>query len=382
MLLCSVSLLAVCRAQADEFSDFDSPAAPTKVPTSKASPAGKKATANPTPVATLSVSTSKPTSAEIERLKEDFRKNPNNFQTLQLLAEDLYQVGQYDKTTALLWKYVEKVDRGGLLLLARAHEKRNEPAQMIKALNILIAKDKKDYDAFYLLGNAYFLQNKNKEALENYRTSIEINPKFELAYLGLVKLYERQKNLYELRALYQDMLETIGQKAEYLAKICEIETNDGTFEAGLDRCKKAIDKNPENASNYVNLGLSYKGVGQIPEAEKTLKAAANRFPNSEFAQYTYAKVLGDQKNYVDAFSYYKSAAAADAKSARAWLGVATCALELQKLDISIVAFKKACHLDPKNAAAFRKASAQLSGSKNMDWSKKFSEASEQCTYSN
>lgn len=325
-----------------------------------------------------------PHQAKIIRLKEDIRKNPKNISLIEDLADELYKDQQYDKTTALLWKYIEKVDRAGLLLLARAHEKRNQPDQMIKALNVLISKDPKDYDAYYLLGNAYSLEthdkDRDKKALENYKNAIDINPKFEPAYLGLVKMYERRDNLYELRMLYQDMTENIGPKPEYLSKLCEINTKDGVFETAIHKCNEAIAKDPQGAANYVNLGLSQKGTGDVALAEKTLKNAANRFSKSEFAQYSYARVLEDQKNFVDAFGYYKSAAAADDKSAKAWVGVATCALELQKFDISLVAFKKACTLDKKYAASFRKAASQLSGSKNMDWSRRFSEASESCSY--
>lgn len=349
-LLCSVSFLAVCRAETDDFEEFERPAETAP----KAVKKGKKEA----PVPVLS------TYSEDAGTKR---------------AEALYKQGAYDKVTEMLWKQVEKVDRVGLLLLARAHEKRNEPDQMIKALNILTAKDAKDYDAYYLLGNAYFMKAKNKETLENYKTALEINPKFEPAYIGLTKYYEKKKNPYELRILYQDMLDNIGHKTLYLVKLCEINTLDGVFPAAIANCKEALEQDPSQAEAMVNLAHSYKGSGETELAEKTLKQAATTYGRSEPAQYAYARWLEDKKNYVDAFPYYKNAAAADQKSARAWLGVATCAFELQKFDIAFVAYKKTCSADKKNAVFFRKASSHLKSSKNQDWAQKYEMASDTCS---
>lgn len=355
-LFISVSFLAVCRAADDDFEEFDDAPPAKSAPVKKVAPNAVPAQATAKPAPTLA-------------------KNP-----LTKQADELYKKGAYDKVTTLLWANVEKNDREGLLLLARAHEKRGEADQMIKALNILTAKDAKDYDAFYLLGNAYFLKNKNKETLENYKTALEINPKFEPAYLGLAKYYEKKKNPYELRILYQDMIDNIGHRTVYLAKLCEINTADGVFQAAIANCKEALTQDSALPEVMVNLAMSYKGTGETALAEQTLKAAAKQFGRSEPAQYAYAKWLEDQKNYVDAFPFYKNAAGADEKSARAWLGVATCAFELQKFDIAFVGYKKACQYDKKNAVYFRKATTQIKNIRTQhEWVPKYEAASEQCS---
>lgn len=382
LLFCSVSFLAVCRAETSS---------PPKVQVPKPEKPTVQAPEKPvvpTPEAPLdhtvnvAVPPSSKNSQKIENLKAAIRKDPKKIDLIQQLAEELYKIDETEKTTALLWKYVEKIDRSGLILLVQAHEKRNEPDQMIKALNILTAKDPKDFEAFYLLGNAYFLKSKTRETVENYKTSIELNAKYEPPYLGLVKYYEKRDNFYELRMLYQDMVEHIGKRPKYFSKLCEINLKDGTFEAAIAQCKEAQLKEPENADNFVNLGLSYRGTGDTEVALKSLKEAAAKFPKSEYAQYTYGKSLEEQKNYVDALAYYKAATSADEKSSRAWLGLAVSSFELQKFEPAWSAFKTACKLDRKVAPLFRKAATQLNGSKNLEWSKKFADSAEGCTYSN
>lgn len=351
-LFVSVSFLAVCRAEVDEFAEFDEP-----------TPASSKSTA-PTGKVALPTKQSTPLAGSPSAASS---------------AIDLFNKGEYAKVTALIWGRIEKSTRADLLLLARSHEKRNEPDQMIKALNILIAKDAKDYEAYYYLGNAALMKNKAPEALENFKSVIEINPKYEPAYLGLINLYEKKKNLYELRILYQDMIASLGAKPNYLLKLCEINTQDGVFQAAIANCKEAISKNAKLADAYVFLGLSYKGAGETELSDKTLKQAANQFPQSESAQSAYAKTLEDQKNYVEALNYYKRASGVNKDSATAWLGIGSSAFELQKFDVALVGFKKACQIDKKNVVPLRRATNQLRLNKNSEWTGKFETASEQCS---
>ncbi|UXR65807.1 tetratricopeptide repeat protein [Bdellovibrio bacteriovorus] len=319
---------------------------------------------------------------KIERLKTEIRKSPKNSGLIVDLAEELYNKEEYEKVTLLLWKHVDKIDRRGLLLLARSHEKRKEPTEMIRALNVAIGKDQKDYEAYSLMGNAYLLQKKNHDAMESYKRATELNPKYEPAYDGLVNLYENRDvpNLYELRILFQDMVQSIGPRPQYLRKLCEINTRDGTYEPAVQSCKEAIQKDPKTADAYVYLGIAYKELGQDATALKTLKKAAADFPTSELAQFNYGRLLEDQKSYIEAMKVYKAGTEANAKAARSWLGLATTSFELRKYDISLLAYKNACKFDKKNAVAFRRATTVLRNAKNSKWTDQFEVASDNCTF--
>lgn len=318
----------------------------------------------------------------IERLKKEIRASPKNARLIVDLAEELYKKEEYEKVTLLLWKHVDKIDRRGLLILARSHEKRKEPTEMIRSLNVLLGKDEKDYEAYNLMGNAHILQRKTKDAMEAYKKSIELNAKYEPAYDGLISLYEKRDtpNLYELRILLQDMVQNIGPRPQYLRKLCEINTRDGTYEPAVQSCKEAIQKDPKIADAYVYLGLSYKALGEDAIAVKTLKKAASDFPKSELAQYHYGALLEEQKNYIDAMKVFKSGTEADAQAGRSWLGLATTSFELRKYDISLLAYKNACKFDKKNAVAFRRATTVLRNAKNNKWTDQFEQASDNCTF--
>lgn len=295
-------------------------------------------------------------------------------------AEAAFKKGEYDKVTDLLWKNIDKLERKELLLLAVAHEKKKEPANILKVTNILTGKNAKDYEAFYLSGSAYLMMNKkDSEALEALKTSIEINPKYQPAYEKLGEMYEKKKNNYELRILYQDMLDNIGHKVEFLTKLCDINTKDNQEDQALAMCNEAIQKDPKIADNSVNLGITQLHAGDTDEAKKTLKAAAESHTKSELAQYTYGDLLETQKNYLEASKYYQAGTVADPKSSRCWLGYAKSAFEIHKYDAALEAFKKACKLDNKTAVHFRKATTALRNTKEASWTKQFESASEACS---
>jgi tetratricopeptide (TPR) repeat protein len=306
----------------------------------------------------------------------------NSNASLTASAQELFNKGEYDKVTALLWKDVDKLDRAGFILLARAHEKRNEPGDMARAMNLLIGKDQKDFEAHTYLGVALLMQKKNKDAMEAFKGAIELNAKFEPAYNGLIKMYEMRNppNLYELRILYQDMIDNIGSRPLYLSKLCEINTQDGTYEIALANCREAIVKDPSIASNHVNLAICLKATGDDVNSAATLKKAALKFPTSEIAQYEYAKLLEEQKNFIDAVKYYKAATEAGPTSAKSWMGLASTSFEIRKFEVALIAYKNACKFDRKNAAAFRKATTILRNNRNTEWAGKFESASESCTF--
>lgn len=293
-------------------------------------------------------------------------------------AEADFKKGDYSRVTDLLWKNIDTLDRKGLLLLTVAHEKKNEPANMIKVGNMLTSKNPKDYEAFYLIGSAHIMAKKKSEALEALKTALEINPKYQPAYEKLAQMYEQAKNNYELRIIYQDMIDNIGRKPAFLTKLCEINTKDNQEDQALAMCKEAIQKDPKVAENHVYLGIVYKNAGEIDQAKKALKTAADSHSKSEFAQFTYANLLEDQKSYLEASKYYQNCTNADAKSARCWIGYAKSSFEIRKYEQALEAYKKSCKLDQKTAVAFRKATTALRSTRES-WLPQYEAASESCS---
>lgn len=331
------------------------------------------------------------TNDKIEELKNKIKKTPRNLKLVIELAQEFYNIGDYEKTTLLMWKQIEKIDRNALLLTIRAHEKKKEWDQVLKVTLVMLSRDAKDKEALFYQGRSYLAQrkdnqkafNKEKEtqAAEVLKKAIEIDPKYQEAYEEFAKIYDVKKgvNYYELRLWYQGMVEKLGEKPEFLAKLCEIDTLDGVNESAIKYCEKAIQMDPLNATNFVYLGRVQKNIGESEKSHKTLKEAAEKFQKSTLAQETYAKLLDEDKNYIESFKVYEQCIATDKKNETCLVSAAYAGAQIQKLEKSLEYIKAACQINRSHSVDARKIAAQLKQSQKADWMEKFEHAAEWCS---
>lgn len=295
-------------------------------------------------------------------------------------AEDFFSKKEYGKATDLLWKNISSLDRQGFVLLMRAHKEKGEWGEVIRAGNLALSKNGKDEEAMTYLGEAQFRRaNKPSEAKETLKKVLEINPKYQPAYEILAQIYE--KNPYEQRLLYQDMVEIFGPKASFLSRLCALNTNDGENEQGEKYCQEAIAAAPKTPDNHVYLGIIAKQKGETDKAKKLLKSAANRFSGSEFAQYEAANFLESDKAWIDSNKYYEKCVRADDKSDRCWVGVGNTAIQLRNYNLAVNAFIKACQIaGRKNSPIVRRAVSTVRQRKDLEWSDKLNRVAERCSY--
>jgi tetratricopeptide (TPR) repeat protein len=285
----------------------------------------------------------------------------------------------YQKVIELLSPKVEKLSREGLVVLAKAYSASNNHEAAIKAYTACLSKNARDYEAKTWIGGEQLALGRDKEAMATLKESLEINPKFTPTYKELVRYYEKKKNPYEQRLLYEDMIKNVGETAEAVTQLCELSTKDRLYDLAFTYCLRGIALSPTTPENYVYLGIASKETGQSEKSESYLKKAAKDFQKSELAQLTYAQFLDEKKNFIGSYSYYKQAVAAKSDSTLGLVGLGNSSLEIQKYAESLAAFTKACQLDRKNLPAFRKAANTLRTMKLQDWTKKFETAIDACS---
>jgi tetratricopeptide (TPR) repeat protein len=293
-------------------------------------------------------------------------------------AQTAYQKKDYQKTVDLLSPEVEKLDRKGLFLLAGAYSRQKKPTAAIKVYTAAFAKNPKDVEAKTLIGVEQINLHQDNDALQTLKDALNMDKKYLPAYNALISIYEKRDNKYELRLLYQDMIKNIGERPLFVAKLCELTTEDGLYDLAFSYCERGMKIDPKEPSNFVNFGLANKETGNTEQAEGYLKKAAMSFPKSELAQYTYGKYLADQKNFIGAYPLYKKAVAADEKSSRALLGLAQSSFEIQKYAESLTTFSQLCSLDKTSLPFFRRAANSLRTMKIADWLKKFEDKIDLC----
>ncbi len=309
----------------------------------------------------------------------DLRRASNQAQAYDITAaESALKSKEFKRAIEILSPEVENLDRDALFVLAKAYSSMKNPEAAIKVYTACLTKNPKDVEAKTLIGAEQFVSGKDKEAIGSLKEALEINPRFVPAYKVMIRIYEKKKNKYELRLLYQDLVDKVGDRGEYITKLCELTTLDGLYDLASKYCQLGIQKNAQEASNYVHLGITYNQTGEKKKAENYLKKAAEEYQDSSIAQLTYAQFLDEKKNFIGSFGYYKRAVQADPKSIAAKIGVGTSGLEIQKFQDSLDSYISACGMDKTAIPAFRKAANVLRMTKNSEWLKKYETAIEKC----
>lgn len=283
-----------------------------------------------------------------------------------------------EKTIQLLGPQIEKLTREDLIRLARAYSDLGNFQSSIKVLTAALSLNSKDVEVKTFIGQEQFKLNKDKEALLTFKEALEINKKFVPAYKGLIKLYEKRKNRYELRLLYQDLITNVGEKPDYISKLCELSTLDGLYELTDKYCNKGISLLPNEPANYIFLYQSYKYRGDIEKAVIKFDELIKKFPNHAQVNISYAQIKEEKKDYISAYSLYLTASKSEPKSLTAQLGVGAMGVEIQKFQQAFEAFEKACNIDRTALPAVRKATNIIRVMKNQEWAKKFDQLSDRC----
>lgn len=290
----------------------------------------------------------------------------------------LFEQKKYLEVIQNLSKITDVLDVKGLMLLGKSYSNSENPMAAIKTYTLALTKKEKNFEAKTMIAHEYLNMKKERDALAALREALEYNPKYEPAYLELEQLYIKKNNKYELRTLFIDMIQNVGEKAEYRTRLCEISYSSGLYEAATADCRRGIILNKEEPKNYVILALTFKETGNRPEAVSLLKRAADNFTKSFDSQLTYASLLEEEKNYIESQKYYRKAVDLQPTSLKALVGLASTTVELQKFSEAIETYAKACKVNRNTVVALRKSIVSLKGFKANEFITKYEDLAETC----
>lgn len=293
-------------------------------------------------------------------------------------AQKLYDAKKYKDAIAVLRPLNDKLPRAGLLLLARSYSANGEVLDEIRTLDLCLAKNPKDYVVKTVYGQALIREKRFEDGIAAFQEARQLNPRYKPAYEVMVKELEQKGERYEARNVLNDMIKVFGPQAEFYTSLCRLYAADNYNEKSVEICGEAINKDSHIPENHVYLGLALMDREELDRATKVLTHAATRFPRSEPVQSAMGSLYFTKKDIVRSFKYYKAATSADPKSARAWVGYATAALNLQKNEEALDGYVKACKLDRMTTKEFRLALIELRKRHDNIWRSKFENAIGNC----
>jgi tetratricopeptide (TPR) repeat protein len=166
-------------------------------------------------------------------------------------------------------------------------------------------KTSKDYRIFYQLGVCYKKQNKLNDAEASFKSAIQNNPNFDLAYNGLGGAYFQDGKYSDAVESFKKFEQLTKQKSlkeqakEYIArsyvKLGEQEKKDGNYTKALESLNEAIKNHPLDAA-YVLLATTYYENGDYDKAVSASDQALTlKSSNLKGAAYYYKGMALKQK---------------------------------------------------------------------------------------
>ena len=175
---------------------------------------------------------------------------------------------------------------------------------------------KNDRDAGTHYDLARFLEKEGRipEAIESYRTVLELNPSHRRAALSLGSLLTSREQYEEAIRILTGAIEAAGgpSKARALLARGDALLRAGRAEDAVEDLRKAIDYRPDDERAWLHLGaaLTHLANGQ-EEAERVLRNALSLSPKLVDAQVALGRLLLNQGREAEALEFYRSAVAAD-----------------------------------------------------------------------
>lgn len=193
-----------------------------------------------------------------------------------------------------------------------------------------------------------FEENKSyKEAIESYSKALELDPKFEKAYVARASAYEKSNLKAEAVEDYKKALAFSPKEKEYyynagrlLADLKKYNEADQMLRKALERDKGYLEA--IQAETQVLLAVKDFNYGLT-----VTKMGLDEKKNSQ-TYYNHAVMLDSLKNYSEAEKFYKNSKYYDSKFIPAYIGLALVNVKLNKADEGMKIADEALVKDPNN----------------------------------
>jgi FkbM family methyltransferase len=257
---------------------------------------------------------------EAKKIYENLlKKNPDNFDTLNLLGVLNYQLKNTKLSVELLKKAINinanvaaaHSNLGCALLDLKLY------SEALESLNIAIALDSNNVAAHTNKGNALKALGLYRDAVESYETAL---------------------------TLKSDFVEALSNLGTVLQEL-------GDLNEALISFEKALKIRPEIAEIHYNRGNIYLAMNQIENSILCYERAIQIRPTYGEAYANYARALKINNELEKSIYFYKKAILLNPNLAEVWLNLGNSLQELNRVDEALEHFDKAVLIRPSYAEA-------------------------------
>ncbi len=314
----------------------------------------------------------------VPALKKMLEKSPDDLNLHLRLGILYYKQNKLDEAITHLRRTNENPTEESLKWSIEAYNKKKDYKELLRNLKILSTMKPRSPKIKSEIARAQIMLGDYDSAIASYKSALSVYKKHLPASWGLVEIYEKQKNMYEMRLVLTDILKYFPRNTRAISKLCQTDTEENFFENAISSCQRAIFLDNKIASNHIYLGLAYKYTNKTQSAMRILTRAAKQFPRSEFAQYVVASLSEDTSNWEAALKYFRQCTTADRKSERCYLGQGRVLLEMKKYKESLSAYVQACNINKSSYSKILEAVGKLRQNRVYTWSNKFKHSARNC----
>ena len=118
-----------------------------------------------------------------------------------------------------------------------------------------------------------------KEAMEQFKKTVEINPMYDFGNNNLGVSYARLKKNQEAKRLFLQAVYINPDYADAHNNLCVIFSEEHDYAKAILHGEKATQIRPDEAGYHVNLGIAYEGQNRLKEAETEYRRAIRCNPD-------------------------------------------------------------------------------------------------------
>ncbi len=215
-----------------------------------------------------------------------------------------------------------------------------------------LAVNENNYVAHYCLGEWWFQQGKNGEAVARFHEALRINPNYLLAHTGLGAALAKQGKFDEAIERFRYVIKYDPESDETYYNLGVALAAQGKYDDALQQYRKAVELNPDYVTVYNNTGAILFFQGKLDEAVDCYQKALKLEPDYADAHNNLGAALSAQGKLNEAIDQFRKALQLkpDAPNTHCNLGYA---LSRQgKSDEGIAHISEALRLNPNFAEAY------------------------------
>jgi len=217
------------------------------------------------------------------------KKNLQIQQTLKLAYEN-HKKGDF-KLAEILYKKIIKNDKKNFeafFLLGSLCLQRRNFKEAIHLLDKAVEIEPQHANSYQNLGYAFTELGEFEKAKIVLNKAIEIQPKHPDAHFNLANVYKQMRNFEKAKIYYKKTIQIQPTNASALNNLANVYKRLGEFPQAIESYNKAIAIKPDHVRAYHNLGYTYNQLGESSKAIIAFKKAFEVQPSNLESLYAWS----------------------------------------------------------------------------------------------